>query len=149
MLEQAAGLAARLRLSNPCCVLGLNPSSTSHSSCEILGNPDLTSKYSFFFSFIFIMGIVIPMAWAGSVTQSCLTLGHPMNCSLSGFFAHGIFQARRLEWVAISFSRGSSQPRDRNPGLPHCRQDALPSEPLYIYKTSVCLGFVPGPEWKM
>ena len=34
-------------------------------------------------------------------------------CSLSGSSVHGILKARRLEWVAISFSRGSSQPRDR------------------------------------
>ena len=36
-----------------------------------------------------------------------------MDCSLPGFFVHGIFQARVLEWVAISFSRGSSWPRNR------------------------------------
>ena len=47
------------------------------------------------------------------VTQSCLTLCDPVDCSLSGSSVHGIFQARVLEWGAISFSRGSSQPRDR------------------------------------
>ena len=36
-----------------------------------------------------------------------------MDCSLPGSSIHGIFQARGLGWVAISFSRGSSQPRDR------------------------------------
>ena len=36
-----------------------------------------------------------------------------MDCNLPGFSVHGIFQARVLEWVAISFSRGSSRPRDR------------------------------------
>ena len=36
-----------------------------------------------------------------------------MDCSLPGSSIHGIFQARVLEWIAISFSRGSSQPRDR------------------------------------
>ena len=36
-----------------------------------------------------------------------------MNCNLSASSVHGIFQARILEWVAISFSRGSSQHRDR------------------------------------
>ena len=36
-----------------------------------------------------------------------------MDCSLPGSSVHGIFQARVLEWVAISFSRGSSQPRDQ------------------------------------
>ena len=47
------------------------------------------------------------------VTQSCLTLWDPMDCSLPGFSVHGILQARILEWVAISSSRGSSQQRDR------------------------------------
>ena len=45
------------------------------------------------------------------VTQSCLTLCNPMNCCLPGSSVHGIFQARILEGVAISFSRESSQPR--------------------------------------
>ena len=47
------------------------------------------------------------------VAQSCLTLCHPMDCSLPGSSVHGIFQARILEWLAISFSRESSWPRDR------------------------------------
>jgi len=37
------------------------------------------------------------------VTQSCLTLCDPMDCSLPGSFVHGIFQARVLEWGAIAF----------------------------------------------
>ena len=44
------------------------------------------------------------------VTQSCPTLCDPMDYSLPGSSVHGIFQARILGWVAISFSRGSSQP---------------------------------------
>ena len=47
------------------------------------------------------------------VAQSCPTLSDPMDCSLPGSSIHGIFQARIPEWAAISFSRGSSQPRDR------------------------------------
>ena len=47
------------------------------------------------------------------ITQSCPTLRDPMDCSLPGFSVHGIFQARMLEWVVISFSRWSSQPRDQ------------------------------------
>ena len=48
-----------------------------------------------------------------SVTQSCLTLCDPMNCSSPpGSTAHGIFQARIWEWVAISYSRRSPWPRD-------------------------------------
>ena len=47
------------------------------------------------------------------VAQSCPSLWHPTVCSLPGSSVHGIFLARVLEWVAISFSRGSSRPRDR------------------------------------
>ena len=47
------------------------------------------------------------------VAQSCLTLCDPMDYSPPGSSVHGILQARILEWVAISFSRGSSQPRDQ------------------------------------
>ena len=55
--------------------------------------------------------------WSGFLlcvcAQSCLTLCNPMDCSLPGFSVHGISQARILEHVAISYSRGSSQPRDQ------------------------------------
>ena len=46
------------------------------------------------------------------VTQSCLTLCDLMDCSPPGSSVLGILQARILEWIAIPFSRGSSQPRD-------------------------------------
>ena len=46
------------------------------------------------------------------VAQSCLTLCHPMDCSPPGSSVHGILWVRILEWVAIPFSRGCSQPRD-------------------------------------
>ena len=49
------------------------------------------------------------------VAQSCRTLSDPMDCSLPGSSIHGIFQARMLEWGAISFSRWSSRPRDGTP----------------------------------
>ena len=55
------------------------------------------------FSSFFLIDIV-----KVKVTQSCPTLCNPM-----GYPVHGILQARILEWVAFSFSRGSSQPRDR------------------------------------
>ena len=48
----------------------------------------------------------------GLVAKLCPTLGDPMDCSLPGSSVHGIFQRRILEWAAISFSRGSSPPRD-------------------------------------
>ena len=45
--------------------------------------------------------------------QSCPTLCDPMDCSPPGSSVHGILQARIVDWVTISFSRGSSQPRDQ------------------------------------
>ena len=48
-----------------------------------------------------------------SVSQSCLPLCNPMDCSPPGSSVQGILQARILVWVAISFSRGSFWPRDQ------------------------------------
>ena len=56
------------------------------------------------------------------VTQSCLTVCDPMDCSLPGSSIHGIFQARVLKWVAVSFSRGSSRSRDWTQVYLHYRQ---------------------------
>ena len=47
------------------------------------------------------------------VAQSYPTLCNPVDCSPPGSSVHGILQARILEWIAISFSSGSSRPRDR------------------------------------
>ena len=63
------------------------------------------------------------------VFQSCPTLCNPMDCSLADSSVHGILQARILEWVAMFFSRGSSQPRDQT-GSPALLADSLPTEPL-------------------
>ena len=54
--------------------------------------------------------------------QLRMTLCDPMDYSPSGSCVHGILQARILEWVAMPSSRGSSRPRNRTPGLLHCRQ---------------------------
>ena len=62
------------------------------------------------------------------VAQSCPTLCDPIDCSLPGSSVHGIFQAIVLEGIAISFSRGSSQPRARTQ-VSRIVEDALPSEP--------------------
>ena len=62
------------------------------------------------------------------VTQSCPTLCDPMGLNLPGSSVHGIFQARVLEWVAISFSRRSPRPRDRT-RVSTLQAGALPSEP--------------------
>ena len=52
------------------------------------------------------------MKWS-EVTQLCPTLCDPVDYSPPGSSVHGILQARILEWVAISFSRGSSRPKDQ------------------------------------
>ena len=55
-----------------------------------------------------------PSAWVNAKSlQLNPTLCDPVDCSLPGSSVHGILQARILEWVAIPFSRGSSQPRDQ------------------------------------
>ena len=51
--------------------------------------------------------------WCCLLTKSCPILCNPMNYSLPGYSVHRILQARILERVAISFSRGPSQPRDQ------------------------------------
>jgi len=59
------------------------------------------------------MGFSRQEYWSGvPLAQSCPTLCDPMDCSLQGSSIHGIFQARVLGWVTISFSRGSSRPMD-------------------------------------
>ena len=71
--------------------------------------------------------------------QSCLTLCDPMDCRLPGSSAHGIFQARILEWDALSFSRGSSWPRDwtTSPTSPALQVDSFPlshwGSPMYTH----------------
>ena len=77
-----------------------------------------------------------PISGESEVTQSCLTLCNPMDCSPPGSSSvHEIFQARILERVVISYYKGSSQPRDqthiswielRSPTL---QANSLPSEP--------------------
>ena len=57
------------------------------------------------------------------VIKSCPTLCNPMDCSLPGSSVHGILQVRVLEWVSISFKKGSSW---SNPHLLHWQVDSLP-----------------------
>ena len=66
------------------------------------------------------------------VAQSCPTLWVPFNHSPLGSSAHGILQARILEWVAISFSSGSSWSRIE-PTSPTMQADSLLSEPPGTY----------------
>ena len=61
--------------------------------------------------------------------QSCLTLCDPMDCSPPGFSVHGISQ-EIMEWVALSFSRGSFQPRDQTLLCLHLQADSIPQSHL-------------------
>ena len=80
--------------------------------------------------------------------QSCLTLCNPLDYSLPGSSGHRIFQARILEWVAISSSRGSSLPKDRI--LVSCISCiagvfftvAPPGKPVFIHGDKKTLEFI-------
>ena len=81
------------------------------------------------------------------VSQSCPTLCDPIDCSLPGSSVHGIFQARVLEWVAISFSRRSSWPRDRT------QVSYIVGRRFTVWATSVrwgkCRGSLWGLRWSL
>ena len=72
------------------------------------------------------------------VAQSCLTLGNPMDWSPPGSSAHEIFQARILEWVAISYSRASSQPRIKLVS-PASAGRLFTTEPLVVVELLSCV----------
>ena len=94
----------------------------------------------------FVYGISQTRILESEVSQSCLILCDPMDCSLPGSFVHGIFQARVLEWVTISFSMVFSQPRDRiRVGLLHCRQTLYHLSSGLLFPSP---GDLPDPEVK-
>ena len=89
-------------------------------SCNLPNSLWTTVDFVYFFlAWAHVDPLQMPILWwhscvcACSVTRPCLTLCDPMACNSPGSSVHGIFQARILEWVAISFSRGSSRPRDQ------------------------------------
>ena len=83
----------------------------SSSALSLLYGPTLTSIHGHW------------MVWcACPVAQSCLTVSDPMDCSPPGFSVHGIFQARILEWVAISCSKSWTTKKTE-----HWRSDAFES----------------------
>ena len=71
-----------------------------------------------------------------SVAQSCVTFCDPIDCSPPGSSVHGISQARVLEWIAISYSKGL------NPHLLHWQVDSLPlhhlGSPMYTLHLLKC-----------
>ena len=91
----------------------------------------LISSHLFIFVFIFItlggrwclffLFIFNEVCTQAKSLQSCLTLCDPTDYSLPGSSVHGILQARRLEWIPMPSSRGSSQIQGSNLCLLHCR----------------------------
>ena len=100
---------------------GLGSHSAQIQSLSVLGEPAQVTR-------ALQASVLTPGRWESKVAQSCLTLCDPMGCSLPGSSVHGIFQARVLEWGAISFSRRSSRPRDRTRSAA-LQTDALTPEP--------------------
>ena len=92
-----------------------------------------------------------------SVAQLCLTLWDPKVCSPPGSSVHGIFQARILDWVAISYSRGSSLPGDRTRVSCICciwQADPLLLQhlgrPVYVHAFACSVpSLVSSPLWSM
>ena len=78
--------------------------------------------------------------YASEVTQSCLTLCDPVDCNPPGSSVHGILQARILEWVAISFSRGSSRPGDQT------QVSCTAGRRVKLWATRDLLGSIPSPS---
>ena len=62
---------------------------------------------------LFSLLLFLSLYVCAKLLQSCLTLCYLMGCSPPGNSVHGILQEKLLEWVAISYSRGSSQPRNQ------------------------------------
>ena len=81
---------------------------------------DIFEKY-FFFTCSSMLKSLNVLKRHMLVTQLCLTFCNSMDCSPPASSVHGILQAKIVEWVAIPFSRGSSQTQGLNPGLLHCR----------------------------
>ena len=82
--------------------------SKNETNMQMIINLNISSRSVYTWNFNLIIDTK-----ESEVAQSCPTLCDPMDCSLPGSSVHGIFKVRVLEWGAISFSRGSSQPRDQ------------------------------------
>ena len=73
-----------------------------------------------------------------SIPQSCSTLCNPMDCSSRGSSVHVIFHTRILQWLAFSFSRGASCPRDQT------HVSASPALPGRFFTTAPPGKLIPG-----
>ena len=89
-----------------------------HTKCNVWNHPETILQTSLWKHFLQNQSMVpkrlgtAALEYLCMCAQSCQTLCDPMDYSLPGSSVHGISQARILEWVAISFSRETSHPRD-------------------------------------
>ena len=89
--------------------------------------------------------LILCCCWVVQSHFSCVWLCDSLGCGPPGSSVHGIFQARILEWIAISFSRGASQQRDRT--CVSCRQILYcwaSREHMHILKYYFPLWFIIG-----
>ena len=85
---------------------------TPSSSAVLICLPLLSILLSIYIYLCIYVHIHNTFCCCCSVGKSCPTLCNPKDCSPPGSSVHGTFKARILEWVVISFSRGSSWPRN-------------------------------------
>ena len=116
-LDWASG---RICLMKQCCRGSFSPAdATSWLFCRAVSPRDFWAK-SVFYGYInlantinYALTLEIVCVWVCVCAQPCPTLCDPTDCSPPGSSVHGIFQARKMEWVVISSSRRFSWPRDR------------------------------------
>ena len=85
-----------------------------HGDCQHDANPETKGNQKNIYIYLIYLYLYCVWKWSRSVVSDSF---NPMNYSLPGSSTHRIFQANALEWVAISFSRPSSQPKIE-PGYP-------------------------------
>ena len=130
--------------------IGINAESTHPETLQDRGKYFYRTYYMLSSLQLSLSVFIVYFVYCCLVTESCLTL-QPMDCSLSGSSVHGISQARVLEWIAISFYRVSSQPKDRSHGpkihltSPALQADSLPlsrqGSPYLLYISLKSLNF--------
>ena len=130
-------------------LMGSNPSVfvSQFKIHGVLLNLKITNISDFFL-------LVFCLSFIRSVSKSCLSLCNPMDCSLPSSSVSGISQARILEWVAVSFSRGSIFPdQGSNPRLLRWHVDSLPlslyGSPLYFYLSHFRLSKTDPFVWRL
>ena len=84
--------------------------------------------FTYIYIFVLCLCLVVATGGGGLVTQSCLTLWDPVDCSPPGSSVHGISQKRVLEWVAIP-SPGAHPDLGIEPGSSALQADSFPTEP--------------------